>query len=108
MNNTTNEGLVTKAQACHCGEQRTDRLIWSEDATRVKCLSCGAVYSPTAKSRFEVQHEMDNEPTYVVDLEQKGPDGDPLDVVTFDPSIPVNLRRRLARMVKVELTAEWK
>jgi hypothetical protein len=46
---------------------------------------------------YQVQHEMDDEPTYVV---RAGTDEA---VVTFDPSLPWQLRQRLARLVVAEL-----
>jgi hypothetical protein len=49
--------------------------------------------APSGAAKYVVQHEMDDEPTYVV---RAGTDEA---VVTFDPCLPWQLRQRLARLV---------
>ena len=47
--------------------------------------------------KYEIQHESDDEPTYVVKA------GTDEEVVTFSPSLPWELRQKLAAMIVVEL-----
>ena len=47
--------------------------------------------------KYEIQHESDDEPTYVVKA------GTDEEVVTFSPSLPWELRQKLAEMILAEL-----
>ena len=47
--------------------------------------------------KYEIQHESDDEPTYVVLA------GTDEAVVTFDPSLPWQLRQKLAKTILAEL-----
>jgi hypothetical protein len=62
-----------------------------------KAAARHATPAPSGAAKYVVQHEMDDEPTYVV---QAGTDEA---AVTFDPSLPWQLRQRLARLVVAEL-----
>lgn len=107
--NETENGIVCWNDACpECGERHVDNLVWQnpnegEAKVKVKCQCCGHVYVPGDMTKYTVCHEMDDEPTYIIDRSQRGGDGEWLDIVTFDASIPVDLRRRLAEIVKREL-----
>jgi hypothetical protein len=55
-----------------------------------------------SKNRFVVQHEFDDEPTYVVD-NQIDPNVADEALVTFDPRLPSELRERLGWLIAAEL-----
>ena len=50
---------------------------------------------PTGK--YAIQHELDDEPTYIVKT------GSDEEVVTLDPSLPWQVRQRLAEIIVAEL-----
>jgi hypothetical protein len=62
-----------------------------------KCFVLDTAQAPSGAAKYAMQHEMDDEPTYVV---RAGTDEA---VVTFDPCLPWQLRQRLARLVVAEL-----
>ena len=78
-----------------CGMAALDDA-WDEygGAPKVgEMLVLNTAQAPSGAAKYAVQHEMDDEPTYVV---RAGTDEA---VVTFDPCLPWRLRQRLARLV---------
>lgn len=49
--------------------------------------------------RFSIQHEFDNEPTFIID-NAVDPDSGAFDIAWLSPRIPVELRKEIATMIK--------
>jgi hypothetical protein len=56
--------------------------------------------------RLEIEEEFEQEPTCILDLDARNNDGDVDVLVTLNPRLPLDIRRRIAALVVEELTVE--